>query len=161
MSHFRSSLADRSDTKQSVEDAANEILRNDRRERSASTAVIDLLCKRDAVRRDRRRRALVERNLILLELFVSPASTRSAEELLMEKQGQAQAAAALLRVLKKFANDKAVKSVMVTVVLGDISFFKTRELAEACQLREDVVRAAKERLKYFARTQRNLLDAAA
>ncbi len=161
MSHFRSSFADWSDAKRSIEDAANVILRNDRREPSSSTAEFDLLGKRDAIRRDRRRRALVERNLVLLELFVSPASTRSAEELLMDKQGQALTAAALLRVLEKFANDKAVKTVMVTVVLGDISFFRTKELAKACELREDVVRAAKERLKYFARTQRNLLDSAA
>lgn len=146
-------LADWDGKALSLDDAANLILRTDRRTTRKHSFAIDLLSQRDAARRDRRRQALVERNMVVLDMFVSTSSIRSAEDHLMDKQSRALTALALQRILRKFADDRPVKIVIATAVLGDIALFRTKELAEACQMREDVVRAAKERLRYYARTQ--------
>ncbi|MEP6020032.1 MAG: hypothetical protein ABJ251_16265 [Paracoccaceae bacterium] len=138
--------------KQELEEEANFILRADRRSPFQCPAQIDLLSKRDAERRDRRRRELARRNFVLMENYLSPTTTRSSEEHLIARQDQAQKASSIFEILQRFKKDKAVQAVMTTAILGDISFFSTRELAAACRLREDVVRAAKERIKYFART---------
>ena len=161
MEHVRASYTHWSGTEKNLEAFATLILKCDRKEYMSPNSEIDLLGKRDAARREHRRRALLERNKIIIELFISPTSTQSTEDLLMGKQDQALTAATLRRLFERFANDKPVKIVMAAAVLGDISFFKTKELAEACKLREDVIRAAKERLKYYAKTQKNPLAEAA
>lgn len=66
-------------------------------------------------------------------------------------------ATALPRLLERFSGDKTVKAVIVTAVLRDISFFRTKQLVEACHLHEDVIRSAKERLKYYAQTKKETL----
>ncbi len=137
---------------------ADAILRGDRNNGARTSVKIDLVTGRDAVRRELRRHALVMRNLAVLELFACPIS--SPEELIIRKQEQRHASMVLKRILGKFERDKAAKAIILVVINGDISFSKTKEIARACQLRVDVVRAAKERLKYHVKTCENLLEAA-
>ena len=132
-----------------LENVADAILRNDRRTGENTSIRIDLLSERDAIRRDIRRRGLVNRNLVVLEMFMCPAP--NPEEQVIRKQEQQHASAVLSRLLAKFERDKTAKAVIFTVILEDISFSKTREIAEVCRIREDIVRAAKERLKYHVR----------
>lgn len=141
-----------------LEAVADMMLRNDRKTGKHSSVQIDLLTERDAKRRDRRRHALVIRNLAVLEMFVCPVS--SPEDQIIRKEEQRHASAVLKRALAKFERDKTAKAIILIVLLGDISFSKTKEIANAFQMREDVVRAAKERLKYHVRTSEKLLDAA-
>ncbi len=142
-----------------LEAVADVMLRKDRKRTCKhSFAQIDLLTERDAHRRDRRRHALIMRNLAVLDMFLGPVS--SPEDQLIRKQEQRHASAVLSRVIARFERDKTAKAIIFVVLLGDVSFSKTKEIAKACKIREDIVRAAKERLKYHVRLCEKQLDAA-
>lgn len=155
MNYYQCSLTDGSKSVRSLDAAATDILREDRRNRRPALVPVDLLSERDAARRDRRRKALVQQNSVVLELFLSTDETRSAEDILLDQEDRALVAATLRRILERFSSDKTVKAVIVTAVLDDISFYRTKQLAEACRVHEDAIRSAKERLKYYARTQKD------
>lgn len=141
-----------------LEALADSILRNDRKNGNHCSSYIDLLKDRDARRRELRRHALITRNLTVLEVFM--LQTLSPEDELIRKEEQINASEMLNRVLSRLAQDKTATSIVFVIISEDLSFSKTKEIAEACQLNEEVVRAAKERLKYHARASENLQEVA-
>lgn len=141
-----------------LETAANAMLRCDRTYCQPPAMPIDLLSRRDAMRRDRRRRAIVMQNLSVVDILM--CQSKSPEEELIRKEEEQRASALIDRILAKFEQDRTVRAVILVVLQNDISFAKTKEIARACSIRENIVRAAKERLKYHVRTSESLLQAA-
>lgn len=79
MIYDRCSFTSRGKIVRSLNAIATDTLRKDQRKRSVPAISVDLLSDRDTARRERRREALIKKNMVVPELFVSLKETRSTE----------------------------------------------------------------------------------
>jgi len=126
----------------------------DRKRQGSSPDDIELLKPIDRNRKEKRQFAIAMQNQNVVEAQISPEYKLTPEELLIRDQKRAFAKQMLLDALLHFEQDSTVKEIIVAVLVKDIDFRSTRDLADkiGCNVKE--THAAKERLKYFVQSDK-------
>jgi hypothetical protein len=111
---------------------------------------LDLLNKGDAARREKRRGALAHKYILDIQKY-SDRGVASSEDALLEKQNLSAVKLALIKLLKEFDSDIAVKRILIACIGKGIPFHSTIQLMGDCALTDVQVQSAKEKLRYAIR----------
>ena len=87
------------------------------------------------------------------EPYCSQKLSSTPEDEILSKERADQAKQALRAVLQHFEKNVAVKLILVAVIKKGLSFRDTRQLMKVCGLREKEVKAAKNRIAYYIKTE--------